>query len=183
MPEISLRLNGLTFEVIMGTHYRGTDQEIRALNSYIKLTRATHTVSMLVHRHLKKRRITQGQFGVLDALYFLGPLPQRDLAHKHLMSPGNMTVVVDHLEKRGLVTRERQSRDRRFVTVYLTAEGRKLFESLFPYHVGEIEDAMSVLTPSEQEELGRLCRKLGTQPSRLTSQLVSGRLPQGSLQA
>ncbi len=146
----------------MGTHYTGTEQEIRALNSYIKLTRATRTASTRIHGHLKDRRITEGQFGVLDALYFLGPLSQRDLAQKHLMSPGNMTMVVDHLEKRGLVSRERQTDDRRFVKVHLTEEGRQLFESILPRHVREIQDVMSTLSPAEQEELGRLCRKLGT---------------------
>lgn len=146
----------------MATHYTGTEQEIRALNSYIKLTRATRTASTRIYRHLKDRRITEGQFGVLDALYFLGPLSQRELAQKHLMSPGNMTMVVDHLEKRGLVSRERQTEDRRFFKVHLTDEGRQLFENILPRHVREIQDVMTTLSPAEQEELGRLCRKLGT---------------------
>ncbi|MBM4328375.1 MAG: MarR family transcriptional regulator [Deltaproteobacteria bacterium] len=150
----------------MATHYAGAEQEIQALNCYIKLARATHTASMRIHRHLKERRITAGQFGVLDALYFLGPLSQRDLAQKHLMSPGNMTMVVDHLEKRGLVSRERQTHDRRFVKVHLTEEGRKLFESVLPRHIREIQSVMSVLSPTEQDELGRLCRKLGTRQNR-----------------
>jgi len=146
----------------MATHYAGNDQEIRALNSYIKLARATRTASVHIHRHLKARRITEGQFGVLDALYFRGPLSQRDLAQKHLMSPGNMTMVVDHLENRGLVSRERQADDRRFVKVHLTEEGTRLFESILPHHIREIQNVMSALSAQEQEELGRLCRKLGT---------------------
>lgn len=78
------------------------------------------------------------------------------------MSPGNMTVVVDNLEKRGFVRRERQTKDRRFVVVHLTEEGRGFFETVFPVHVGEVRKVMSALSDAEQDELGRLCRKLGT---------------------
>lgn len=42
----------------MGTRFKGTDKEIRALNSYIKLTRATHTTSLRIHRHLKGTGMT-----------------------------------------------------------------------------------------------------------------------------
>jgi MarR family 2-MHQ and catechol resistance regulon transcriptional repressor len=101
------------------------------------------------------------QFGTLEALLHLGPLCQCDLSKKLLKSSGNVTMVVDNLEKRGLVERQREGEDRRFVTVHLTEEGRRLISEIFPDHVTAIVDEMSILTGPEQEELGRLCRKLG----------------------
>jgi MarR family transcriptional regulator, 2-MHQ and catechol-resistance regulon repressor len=77
------------------------------------------------------------------------------------MSGGNITTVVDNLEARGLVRRERRGDDRRQVTVHLTPEGRRLITKVFPNHVRAIVDAFSALTPSEQETLGRLAKKLG----------------------
>ena len=51
--------------------------------------------------------LTISQFGVLEALYHKGPLCQRDIAAKILKSTGNITMVIDNLEKRELVRRER----------------------------------------------------------------------------
>jgi MarR family 2-MHQ and catechol resistance regulon transcriptional repressor len=101
------------------------------------------------------------QFGVLEALYHLGPLSQAEIARKILKSTGNITMVIDNLEKRGLVARKRDTEDRRYYSVGLTHEGKKLIGSLFPRHAAGIVKGMNALTPSEQETLGDLCRKLG----------------------
>ena len=69
--------------------------------------------------------------------------------------------MIDNLEARGLVQRERSTDDRRVVTVSLTAAGKELIERFFPEHVRAIVEEMGVLTADEQETLGRLCRKLG----------------------
>lgn len=103
---------------------------------------------------------------MLEALYHLGPLSQAEIAKKILKSTGNITMVIDNLEKRGLVRRERDPEDRRSYSVQLTAPGKKLIGSLFPRHAVGIVRGMKALTRSEQETLGNLCRKLGTGISR-----------------
>lgn len=145
----------------MGTRYLGTQEEVLALGTFIKLVRATESVSNRIHRHLAANDLTVSQFGVLEALFHLGPLYQRELAEKLLKSGGNMTLVIDNLEKRSLVKRERQPDDRRCIKVCLTEKGHQLISQIFPSHVAAVVDEMSILTPDEQEELGRLCRKLG----------------------
>lgn len=145
----------------MGTKYRGESAERLALDSYIKLMRATESVSVRVHRHLAEAGLTISQFAVLEALHHLGPLCQRDIARKVLKSTGNITMVIDNLERRGLVRRERGAADRRFLTIHLTPSGRGLVGELFPRHARAINDELAALTPDEQAELGRLCRKLG----------------------
>jgi MarR family 2-MHQ and catechol resistance regulon transcriptional repressor len=70
-------------------------------------------------------------------------------------------MVIDNLEKRGLVRRERSMEDRRYFTVRLTEAGRRLMSGFFPGHAARITAEMGVLTHSEQEQLGRLCKKLG----------------------
>jgi MarR family 2-MHQ and catechol resistance regulon transcriptional repressor len=72
-------------------------------------------------------------------------------------------MVVDNLEKRGLVTRERDTEDRRFITVTLTPEGRRLIEEVFPTQLAGIVKDMSVLSDTEKEQFGALCRRLGLQ--------------------
>ena len=145
----------------MGTQYHGTPDETRALDAYIKLMRAADSVTGRINRHLADDDLTISQFGVLEALHHLGPLCQRDIAHKILKSTGNITMVIDNLEKRGLVTRERVATDRRFLTVRLTVTGKELITRIFPRHAAAISKEMAILNKEEQAELARLCRKLG----------------------
>ncbi|MDF2439284.1 MAG: MarR family transcriptional regulator, and catechol-resistance regulon repressor [Abditibacteriota bacterium] len=145
----------------MSNRFQGSRSEVRALSTYVKLVRATETASGRIHRHLSEDGLTTGQFGVLEALLHLGPLNPCVLAQKHLQSSGNVTMIVDNLEKRGLVRREPSKEDRRRIMVHLTEEGERLIREIFPRHAHAVEVEMNRLSPEEQEELGRLCRKLG----------------------
>jgi MarR family 2-MHQ and catechol resistance regulon transcriptional repressor len=107
--------------------------------------------------------LSVSQFGVLEAIYHLGPLSQSEIAKKVLKSTGNITLVIDNLEKRDLVKRERQEEDRRYYAVRLTTKGRKLISGTFPRHAAKIVEEMGALSSAEQEALGKLCRKLGLQ--------------------
>jgi len=110
---------------------------------------------------IESHGLTLGQFAVLEAVYHLGPMCQKTVAKKLLRSGGNITLVVNNLEKQGLVRRERQANDRRMVQIHLTVEGRERISRVFPKHVEAIVKVMSALSDSEQEELRRICRKLG----------------------
>ena len=133
----------------------------RALNTYTKLMRAAESVTTRVHRVLAAPKLTISQFGVLEALYHKGPLCQRDIATKILKSTGNITLVIDNLEKTGLVRRERDCEDRRYVTIHLTEAGLKLITTVFTDVEASIVTEMGSLSESEQEALGDLCKKLG----------------------
>jgi len=145
----------------MGSHYAGNEEEQRALSTFIKLVRATETVITSTSAHLVDAGLTPTQFGVLEALYHLGPMRLCDLAAKHLRTSGTLTIVVDNLEKNGLVERRPSPTDRRSVMVHLTDAGRSTIADLFPAHARGVAEAMSALTEDEQVELGRLCKKLG----------------------
>lgn len=148
---------------MMGTHYSGTETEIRALNAFIKLIRAAESVSGRVNRHLDEVNLTVSQFGVLEALLHLGPMCQKDLAQRLLKTGGNLTLVIDNLEKRQLVKRERDPSDRRQIYVHLTRSGEELINDIFPRHVAAVVEDLKILNPLEQEQLDCLCRKLGQQ--------------------
>lgn len=147
----------------MPTKYKGTEVEIRALNAYIKLQRASESVLLHTNAHLNAYGLTTSQFAILEALYHLGTLSQIELAQKLLKSTGNISSVLKHVERRGLISRERDPRDNRYRQVCITESGRELISSIMDKHVTGIVAEMSVLTPEEQDELARLCRKLGLQ--------------------
>jgi MarR family 2-MHQ and catechol resistance regulon transcriptional repressor len=85
---------------------------------------------------------------------------QKDLGGKILKSGGNITMVVDNLEKQGYVKRER-GKDRRFYTILLTDNGKEVIEKIFPKQLAIILEEMSILTEEEQLELQRLCKQIG----------------------
>jgi MarR family 2-MHQ and catechol resistance regulon transcriptional repressor len=149
----------------MPTHYSGTPQETLALNTFIKLTRSVNSLMSRLSQRGALGELTVSQFGVLEALYHLGPMCQNELATKILKSSGNMTMVIDNLEKDHLVTRQRNLDDRRMITIRLTEVGEQLIQQVLPAQVAAITEEMSALTSEEQQELGDLCRKLGHKDS------------------
>ena len=147
----------------MSTKFKGTDTEISALNAFIAFFRSFNTLNSNLGQEIKSYGITDSQFGILEVLLHLGPQEQHHLAEKLLVSGGNITFIVDNLEKAGYVNRTVQESDRRWKLVSLTDKGRMLISNLFPQHVEFIEKLMGALTPDEQSEFTQICKKLGKQ--------------------
>ena len=145
----------------MGSHFKGSKKEVRALNTYIKLVRAADSLSSRINKYLSDTGLTVSQFNVLDALYHLGTLTQKELGEKIFKSGGNITMVIDNLEKRKLVKRKRGANDRRVFLVTLTVKGASLVEKILLQHVNRIKNEVNVLSKNEQNELQRLCKKIG----------------------
>lgn len=145
----------------MARKFKGTPAQARALSAYVKLERAAGAAFAYARVGLEEEGLTLSQFAVLEALYHLGPLFLGDLARRILTSSGNLTLVVDNLQKRGLVKRKQQGKDKRFVLAIITPAGRKLIARIFPEHARRITEVMARLMPDEQQQLGDLCRKLG----------------------
>ncbi|MNP36675.1 HTH-type transcriptional regulator MhqR [compost metagenome] len=98
---------------------------------------------------------------MLDLLYHKGRQPIQQIGSKVLMSSGNITYVVDKLEKKGYVTRQDCPEDRRLVYAEITEQGRRFIEEVFPQHTRLIEEAVSGLSPEEKEIAAMLLKKLG----------------------
>lgn len=158
-----LRINILLIKnyVNMGTHYKGTAKEINSLNVYLKLLRAADSLRARINKSILQYGITESQFFLLDALFHLGPLSQSELGSKLLKSGGNITMIVDNLEKRSLVKRERRADDRRVFTINLTKQGNKLFSKQFPKILSGLVREINILSDSEQLEMQKFCKLLG----------------------
>ena len=132
-----------------------------ALRLWIALARCYGAYSKAVATKIHEYALTAPQFGILEALYHLGPLSLGDLADKLLVTGGNVTYVMDRLEERDLVFRERSPTDRRIIQAKLTEKGHALIADVFAGHAEFIESLSSVLSQEEQEDLRRLLKKLG----------------------
>ena len=147
----------------MPTKFSGTEEEVSSLNSFICLMRASDTISSEIHTSLLEKNLTISQFGILETLYHVGPMSQKELGTKILKSTANITTVLDNLEKRELVVRVRNETDKRYITVELTDSGRKLISEIFPSHVKKIESIFKILNCEQKRALQELCKTLGKQ--------------------
>jgi MarR family 2-MHQ and catechol resistance regulon transcriptional repressor len=138
----------------------GKDADL-ALGMWVKLIRASSTFGKLTQENIRSFGLTEPQFGVVECLGHLGPLTLGELCKKRLVSGGNITCVMDNLEKEGLVERVPSKQDRRSIHAQLTSKGKVLFDKIFVQHAEYVKEIASVLTAKEQEELSGLLKKLG----------------------
>ncbi|MBK8398416.1 MAG: MarR family transcriptional regulator [Leptospiraceae bacterium] len=145
----------------MGTKYNGSNEDVLSLDTFICLARAAESINNRLHSRISTYKLTISQFGILEALYHVGSMCQKQLSDKILKSTANITTVIDNLEKRDLVKRIRQESDRRYITVELTEKGKKLIQDIFPEHVKYINEELAILSKEEKLNLKTLCKMVG----------------------
>lgn len=139
---------------------KGEKKARRALEAYARLQRAASLSSARVDQAVNAFGMSASQLGVLDVLAERGSLHQQELVRALGRSKAQMTSIIDALEKRGAVRRERHATDRRFMTVHLTADGRALLAKAAPVRAAAIIALMRELSGEQRARLTRLCRRL-----------------------
>ena len=130
------------------------------LKLVVALSRTTSMLHRATQSELSPYNLTIAQFGVLEALYHLGDMKICEIIDKTLSTSGNMTVVINNLERDGLVSRFTSPEDRRVTKVQLTQKGEAIIAAFFPEHVKHLEDQFAALTESERQTLLKLLKKL-----------------------
>ena len=110
---------------------------------------------------LRKAGLGDSDFRVLEALLHKGALPVNAIGPKVFLTPGSISIAVDRLHRKGLVSRVDSLSDRRVKVVDLTAEGRSLICKAFDAHAKSVEEIMTVLPQDERQALIAGLRKLG----------------------
>jgi MarR family 2-MHQ and catechol resistance regulon transcriptional repressor len=124
------------------------------------LQRAASMASAQVEQAVHPFGLSASQFGVLETLQSRGPVHQQELAEALGRSKAQMTAIIDALEARGWARRERHATDRRFISVYLTDDGRDVLVSTAPARSDAIVAIMAELSGEQRARLARLCRRL-----------------------
>jgi MarR family 2-MHQ and catechol resistance regulon transcriptional repressor len=132
-----------------------------SLELLVVLSRAYNWVMAHSNRHSRKHGLNPTEFGVLELLYHKGPQPLQQIGEKILISSGNITYVVDKLEKKQLLVRKPCQEDRRVIFAELTEKGTRFLAEIFPSHKEAIEFAVSGLTQEEKRQAIALLKKLG----------------------
>jgi MarR family 2-MHQ and catechol resistance regulon transcriptional repressor len=124
------------------------------------MARSHSALSKDLERMLAVHKLTAPQFGVLEMLGRRGPLPLNEIGKELLVSGGNITCVVDNLEKAGLVARSRDTQDRRVIQAALTPAGAARLAEILPVYAERALALTAGLTDVEQGILVQLLRKL-----------------------
>jgi MarR family 2-MHQ and catechol resistance regulon transcriptional repressor len=137
-------------------------QDTSGVHLWLVLMKSFRALRAVAEKSLKLGQTGLGDsdFRVLEVLLHKGPLPVNTIGPKVWLTPGSISVAVDRLEQKGLVTRKTTD-DRRVRRVELTAKGRTLVAKTFREHAAAMEEVAVVLSKGERLTLLRLLKKLG----------------------
>jgi MarR family 2-MHQ and catechol resistance regulon transcriptional repressor len=136
-------------------------QDTSGVHVWLVLMKAFQALMPHAAESIGRTELGDSDFRVLEALLHKGPLPVNTVGPKVWLTPGSISVAVDRLVKKGLVSRKDHPRDRRVRQVVLTRKGRALITRGFTEHAAAMETAVSVLSKTERLTLLRLLKKLG----------------------
>jgi DNA-binding MarR family transcriptional regulator len=127
---------------------------------WVRFLRFNLASNKRLQNDLERLGLTLPQFYVLATLGYSGGLPFGEIGEKMMVTVSNLTGIVDRLEEKKLVSRQRDARDRRVVRVILTEKGTKLYKSTIPLFEKSISQFFSPLDKPQQKKLASLLRKL-----------------------
>lgn len=137
------------------------DRKVSGTQLWLVLIKAYHSLLGFTEHTLRDSGLGESEFRILEALLHKGAMPVNTIGPKVFLTPGSISVAVDRLLKRGLVTRTNSSSDRRVRLVDLTAEGRRLIEKVFAAHAAQVDDLGQVLSAKERRQIVRGLKALG----------------------
>jgi DNA-binding MarR family transcriptional regulator len=155
-----------------GVAYTEDDPDRLPLRVFLRLASCRNLLMRQARRRIERWRLTLPQFDVLaelarapaDGFTFI------ELSRLLLVTSGNLTGIIDRLEREQLVGRRDDGRDRRIVRVTLTAKGRRLTDTMLPEYADDVHEMLDGLSPRTlaqlAEHLGTLRRYLHEQQAR-----------------
>jgi DNA-binding MarR family transcriptional regulator len=136
---------------------RTTGRTRRAVAAWLRMARFVNSQESVLAGRLRYRRLSLAQFDVIAQIGASEGLMQKELAARLVVTQGNVTQLLQKLDRQGFVERPPSGRCNR---LRLTAAGRRLRDEVVPVHEGAIAGLFRVLTDSELEVLSRLLRKM-----------------------
>jgi DNA-binding MarR family transcriptional regulator len=155
----------------VGMDARLSDETHESLRLWLRLLTCTHLIENRVRKSLAARfKTTLPRFDLMAQLErFPKGLQMGELSRRMLVTGGNVTGIVDQLERAGLIQRTEDPADRRAYLVKLTKEGRRLFEQMAAEHEAWIVNLFCAIPKREQRALSESLAQLRAQLTRKTS--------------
>jgi DNA-binding MarR family transcriptional regulator len=150
-------------------HVLPTDRETiaraddhRALRIWLRLLTCTQLIERRVRSRLRERfATTLPRFDLMAQLErYREGLKMNELSRLLMVTGGNVTAIVDQLEKEGLVERVDEPADRRAFRIHLTRAGEKSFAEMARAHEEWVVELLAGMSRREQDELLKLLAKV-----------------------
>lgn len=126
--------------------------------TWMRLARVYHKVDRAVAGHLSAWGLSVGQFDVLARVGAHEGITQNQLAESLLVTKSNICQIVGRMQRRGLILRRQDGRANR---LFLTEEGRRLFDEVVPDHEAAVDRVISAaISAEEQRQLSKILRRL-----------------------
>ena len=139
------------------------------VHCWLVLGKAFQAAAKYLCAGLEETGIDNTDFRILEALLNKGPLPVNTIGPKVYLTPGSISVAIDRLLDRGLVSRVESPEDRRVRIVSLTSKGKELIAPVFRKHAAEIRKVFADTSPKELRSLETMLKKIGKCAERLAS--------------
>jgi MarR family 2-MHQ and catechol resistance regulon transcriptional repressor len=137
---------------------------------WLVMMKAMRALTRYAAAGIEDTGLGESDFGVLEVLLHKGPLPVNTIGPIVDLTPGSISIAVDRLVAKGLVSRAESAEDRRVRIVALTRHGKDLIVSAFRKHSGQMKRVFSELSPEELRGLEVALKKLGKQAAALMEQ-------------
>ena len=141
-----------------------------AIHTWLIIMKALQAVRQLALPPILNQGLGDSDFRILDVLLRKGPMPVNALGPKVDLNPGSVSVAVDRLYKKGLVSRVESESDRRVRTVSLTEEGRRVFAPIFRQHAALIQRVFQDVSPEERRQMEEVLKRIGRRAEEMAEQ-------------
>src|SRR5580698_10354692 len=145
----------------MSRKLQGTD------HVWLVMLKAMRALTKYATAGIQETGLGLSDFGVLELLLHNGPLPVNTIGPMVDLTPGSISIAVDRLVTKGLVSRVESADDRRVRIVALTSRGKDLIVSAFRKHSGQMKRVFSELTPEQLRSLEVMLKKIGKRAAAL----------------
>jgi MarR family 2-MHQ and catechol resistance regulon transcriptional repressor len=149
-------------------------KKLGALHTLLVMLRASHSLSRYLLPPILKAGLGDSDFRVLHVLVENGPTSVNAIGPKVNLNPGSISVAVDRLFKKGLVSRLEDAADRRIRTVSITEKGRELFVPLLRQQSALADLAFQDVSPEEQKKLEEVLKRIGKSAEALSGAGIDG---------
>lgn len=149
------------FKFFMAKAFQGTD------HVWLVMMKAMRALTKYAAAGIEETGLGLSDFAVLELLLHRGPLPVNTIGPIVDLTPGSISIAVDRLVTKGLVSRVESPEDRRVRIVDLTPRGKDLIVSAFRKHSGQMKRVFSELSPAELRGLEVALKKAGKRAATL----------------
>jgi len=134
---------------------------------WLVMMKAMRALTKYALADIEETGLGLSDFGVLEVLLHKGPLPVNTIGPIVDLTPGSISIAVDRLFAKGLVTRVESTEDRRVRIIALTPRGKDLIVPAFRKHSAQMKKVFAELSPEELRVLEEALKKAGKRAAAL----------------